>query len=333
MKKVIGVALLLVAILTFLVLGFRQHRDSLNKPEGPLSLPESNLHLSILHNGQVQDMDLNTYLWGVVAAEMPASFSQEALNAQAVAARTYALSKAGHATNHPQADLCTDFHCCQAWISKAQAEEKWGKDAVFYANKITTAVTQTHDDVILYNGALIDAVFHSSSSGATQDAVAVWGNQVPYLQSVPSPEGDDVPNYHSTVTIPYEEFRTIFLAAHPEAVLESDPYAWISSAVHTPEGSVQTITIGGVSVTGSQARSIFRLRGPSFTVTPTPEGMTFQVTGFGHGVGMSQYGANTMAKEGKSYPEILQHYYTGVTIAPCPPELLPKTSASQTSSQ
>ena len=322
MKKVIATAVLLVVVLTLLVLGFRQNSGS-KEEETPLPLPESAVHLAIQVNGQVQDMDLNTYLWGVVAAEMPASFSQEALSAQAVAARTYAFRKAGHSTNHPDADLCTDYHCCQAWISREEAAANWGKDAVYYGNKITTAITETENEVLLYDGKLIDAVFHSSSSGATQDAVAVWGNDVPYLKGVSTPEGEGIPKYHSTAVIPYEEFKELFLAARPEAKLDGEPSGWVESADLTPEGIVKTITIGGVTVTGTQAREIFSLRSPAFTIQATKEGMSCETTGFGHGVGMSQYGAHAMAEAGSNYREILQHYYTGVTVEECPQELLP----------
>lgn len=326
MKKIVGVALLLVVLLFLIPLGLRQERgqeEGSGEPVQEQTLPPSGHTLSILVDGQVQEMDLNEYLWGVVAAEMPASFSEEALKAQAVAARTYSLSKAGGALNHPEADLCTDYACCQAWISREKAESNWGDNAAAYSNKITAAVAETNDQVILYDGQLIRALYHSSSGEATQDAVEVWGNSVPYLQSVASPEGDEVPNYHSEVTLTPQEFKDVFLAAQPSAVLEGDPAGWIGDTEYTDGGSVHSIVIGGVTVSGAQARTIFSLRSASFTVKAAADAVTFQVTGFGHGVGMSQYGANAMAAEGKTYTEILQHYYTGVSVETCPAELFP----------
>ncbi|MDO4515707.1 MAG: stage II sporulation protein D [Bacillota bacterium] len=315
MKKVVGVALLLALVLFLIPLGIRH--DQKTQTEGssqPLTLPDSGRTLNILVDGQVQTMDLNEYLWGVVAAEMPASFEEEALKAQAVAARTYSLHKAGNAVNHPEADLCTNYACCQAWISREKAQANWGENAAVYTDKITQAVAETNNEVVLYDGQLISAVFHSSSGAATQDAVAVWGNSVPYLQSVDSPEGEEVPNFHSQVTFTAQEFKDTYLAAQPEAVLEGEPANWFGETTLTNGGSVGTIVIGGVSVTGAQARQIFGLRSAAFTVETTADSVTFQVTGFGHGVGMSQYGANAMAADGSTYTEILQHYYTGVTV-------------------
>lgn len=315
MKKVIAAALLLAVVLFLIPLGLRQDREApAQEAHQALSLPESGRTLNILVDGQVQAMDLNEYLWGVVAAEMPASFEEEALKAQAVAARTYALHKAGGSANHPEADLCTDYACCQAWIARDTARANWGDNADRYADKITQAVGETNGEVILYDGQLISAVFHSSSGEGTQDAVAVWGSSVPYLQSVTSPEGEEVPNYHSEVTFSAQEFRDTYLAARPEAQLEGQPETWFGQTIRTTGGSVDTIVIGGVSVTGPEARQIFGLRSAAFTVETGADSVTFHVTGFGHGVGMSQYGANAMAQEGSTYREILQHYYTGVTV-------------------
>ncbi|MGM9579531.1 MAG: stage II sporulation protein D [Evtepia sp.] len=319
MKKIAGVGLLLALVLFLIPLGLRQQaRQGEENQAGQATLPDSGHTLSILVDGQVQEMDLEQYIWGVVAAEMPASFEEEALKAQAVAARTYSLNKAGGSPNHPEADLCTDYHCCQAWISREAAEANWGESAGVYADKITHAVADTAGQVVLYEGQLIDAVFHSSSDQATLDAVEVWGGSVPYLQSVSSPEGEEVPNFHSEVSFTAQEFRDLFLAARPEAVLEGAPETWFGETVRTAGGSVHTIQIGGVSVTGTQVRQILSLRSACFTVSCTEDSVTFSVTGFGHGVGMSQYGANAMASAGSTYTEILEHYYTGVTVEACP---------------
>ena len=325
MKKIIGVAILAAAAVFVLAALIHQgqkqeNQDPQVETQQEVVLPDSGHTLKIQgSDGQITQMDLNQYLWGVVAAEMPASFHEEALKAQAVAARTYALHR-GATNNHPDADLCTDYRCCQAWIAKDQAQSNWGDKAIEYTNKITAAVADTANQVILYDGQLIDAVFHSSSASATQDAVEVWGNSVPYLQSVTSPEGDGVPDYESQVTFSSQEFKDKFSAAQPDAVFGDDPAAWVTDTQRTTGGSVHSVTIGGVTVTGAQARTIFGLRSATFTLTYADGTFTFSVTGFGHGVGMSQYGADAMAEEGKTYSEILQHYYTGVTVEECPAE-------------
>lgn len=327
--SVIGTAVALAVVLFLLPFVMHQVHFGGGETVQEITLPESGRTLKILVNGQVQEMDLNEYIWGVVAAEMPASFEEEALKAQAVAARTYSLSKMeGTNAKHPEADLCTDYTCCQAWISKEKAAENWGANTSSNAAKITQAVAETNNQVALYDGRLIDAVFHSSSSGATEDAVEVWGSSVPYLQSVVSPEGDEVPNYHSEVTYTAQEFRDLFLAAHSDADLSGEPAAWFTEPDRDTRGSVRSLTVGGVTVSGMEARKLFSLRSTAFTVETDGNSVYFAVTGYGHGVGMSQYGANAMAKEGKSYTEILEWYYTGIMVASCPDSIWQQLQSS-----
>ena len=252
-----------------------------------------------LGDGEVLTLPLDKYLWRVVAAEMPASFEPEALKAQTVAARTYTLSKMERTVEaHPDADVCTDITCCQAYIDPAD----------------------TDGMAALFQGQPIQAVFFSSAAGRTVDAVEVWGNAVPYLTSVDSPEGDEVPNYHSTVTVPLDEFKSKLLAQYPQADLSGEPAGWFANLVPNSAGGVETVDIGGTTVGGGSLRTLFGLRSTSFTVSASADGVTFSVTGYGHGVGMSQYGANALAKEGKSYDEILKWYYTGIDVAPYTPQ-------------
>ena len=266
-------------------------------------------------DGTVTALSMADYLWRVVAAEMPASFEPEALKAQAVAARTYAAAKmAAGETNHPDADMCTDISCCQAYITPQDAAANWGASASNYEAKISAAVADTSGVIATYGGQPIQAVFFSSAAGRTADAVEVWGNDVPYLTGVESPEGEEVPNYHSTVTVPVEEFQTTLLSQVTGADLSGDPSGWFGTPVLASNGGVTSIPVGGVSVTGATLRSLFGLRSTVFTVQADSTAVTFSVTGYGHGVGMSQYGANAMAKEGKSCEEILKWYYTGVEL-------------------
>ena len=203
MKKVIGVALLLVVavfLLPFLIhRGMEQEQAADPAAQEEIALPDSGYTLRILgSDGQVTEMDMNQYLWGVVAAEMPASFEEEALKAQACAARTYTVQRQNSPTQkHPQADVCTDSACCQAYVSREAAETRWGVSAQTYSEKIEAAVAGTDGLGILYEGQPIQAVFFSSAAGRTVDAVEVWGSDVAYLKSVSSPEGEEVPNYHS----------------------------------------------------------------------------------------------------------------------------------------
>lgn len=272
-------------------------------------------------DGTVEELTMADYLWGVVAAEMPASFEPEALKAQTVAARTYTLSKMERTVeSHPDADVCTDITCCQAYIDPADAAANWGENAQTYTDKIAAAVADTDGMAALFQGQPIQAVFFSSAAGRTVDAVEVWGNAVPYLTSVDSPEGDEVPNYHSTVTVPLDEFKSKLLAQYPQADLSGEPAGWFANLVPNSAGGVETVDIGGVTVGGGSLRTLFGLRSTSFTVSASADGVTFSVTGYGHGVGMSQYGANALAKEGKTYDEILKWYYTGIDVAPYTPQ-------------
>ena len=269
----------------------------------------------LLPDGTVTSITLEDYLRGVLAAEMPASFHPEALKAQAVAARTYCIRKQGAGSQrHPQADICTDFACCQAWISWEEATARWGRDAARYGEKISQAVTDTDGLVCLYDGWPIDAVFFASAAGKTSDAKEVWGSEIPYLVSVASPEGDEVPGWHSEAVFSPAEFAEKIHAAHPEADLTGPVSTWLTGLSTDESGAVAGITIGGVNLTGPEVRSILGLRSAHFVPAATDDALTFSVTGHGHGVGMSQYGANALAAQGKDFRDILSWYYTGITI-------------------
>ena len=177
------------------------------------------------------------------------------------------------------------------------------------------AVAETDGEVIVYNGEPVLAVFFSSAAGHTQGAGEVWQTDLPYLQSVDSPEDDSlVPNYYSVVTFTAQEFRDRFLAVYPAAKLNGDAGSFLTDITRNDAGFVSTLRVGGVTVRGNELRTILGLRSPSFTVEVSGDTLTFHVTGYGHGVGMSQYGANAMAKEGHTCEEILEHYFTGAQV-------------------
>ena len=311
-------AALLFALPVFTVTVVRGQRAS-EQPEEPIHLLppgeiDSARTLRVLDGDTVTEMSFSDYLQGVLRAEMPASFQEDALRAQAVAARTYTYYKMQNGGNHGDtADICTDHSCCQAFLGKEKAADNWGKNAERYEAKIENAVSATDGQVMLYGGAPILAVFHSSSAGETWNSGEVWAQDLPYLQSVSSPEGEGVPNYYSTVALTEAEFREKFLAARPEADLSGPASGWIRDPVMDGV-HVESVTIGGVSVSGPSVRSIFGLRSASFTAEAGDGKITFYVTGYGHGVGLSQYGANAMAEAGSTWREILEHYYAGVTI-------------------
>lgn len=326
-RQSVAVSAVLIAVLFLTPLAFiTPLKDSLFSKESPVDETEGEAFVSgqqdaerilkVLDGTSVTEMDLGTYLLGVVRAEMPASFELEALKAQTVAARTYTLYKMSSGGNHGEtADICTDHTCCQAYLSEERARENWGGDADSYENKIREAVTSTDGQTILYDGEPILAVFHSSSAGLTRAAGEVWVQDLPYLRAVSSPEvGETIPNYYSRAEFTAEEFRAKIQVSYPEAELDGDPAQWISGAETDSAGSVTRITVGGVSMRGSALRGLLGLRSACFDWEVQGETLVFYVTGYGHGVGLSQYGANQMALNGADYREILTHYYTGVTV-------------------
>ena len=289
--------------------------------EDPPSQPAESLDaaaaLNVLVGGKLQQMDMGTYLLGVVRAEMPASFQEEALKSQAVAARTYTFYKmrSGGSANHPQADACDDITCCQAYKSYEEAAQGWGEQAAEYEAKIRRAVDATDGECILYEGQPVLAVFHSSSSGTTQDAADVWSTGLPYLQQVETPEdADTVPNFHTTASFTAAALKDLLQSALPEADLSKSPSNWFTNIQQQPNGTVTSLAVGGVAVGGNQLRTILDLRSACFTISFDGDMVLFSVTGYGHGVGMSQYGANVLAAGGMSYREILAWYYTGASV-------------------
>jgi len=267
----------------------------------------------LTEGGTVEEMTLEEYLWRVVAAEMPASFEVEALRAQAVCARTYTLWKM-EADRHDGADLCDDSACCQAYTTREEAAARWGDLNQLYTRRIAAAVEDTDGWILTYDGAPIQAVFFSSSTASTEDARQVWGNGLPYLVSVATPEGEEVPNYRSRVELTAEQVRALAADSGLGAGLSGDPAGWITQVQYNASGRVESLELGGVSLSGGAARSLFGLRSACFTVEERDGVFSFSVVGYGHGVGMSQYGANAMAKQGSTWQEIVRHYYTGITV-------------------
>ena len=254
-------------------------------------------------------LDFEEYLVGVIAAEIPADFAPEAQKAQAVAARTYArYGMQNNADKHPgNAPLCTDYACCKAWISPEEAAERWGNaraEEMFEAARL--AVEATRGEILLYADQPACTVFHSASDGRTESAENVWGYAYPYLVSVFTPE----------VT---EEVSHSFTREEAEDILRDAGYSpggnALPALIRSDTGRVEQVTLLGVTLSGLQARTLFGLRSADFSLSILGDSLLFVCAGYGHGVGLSQYGADALADAGWDYRQILSHYYPGCVLS------------------
>ncbi len=278
---------------------------------------DSTHSISVSIQGDIREMDLEDYVAGVTAAEMPAAFPMEALKAQAIAARTFAAfrQQQGSDESHPDADVCDDYTHCAAYLDlDTQSKHQWGSRADEWRAKIEQAVEETSGQIVTYQGEPITAVFHAACSEETESAEDVWGAVVPYLVSVDSSGDDACPDYTSSVTFGAEEFRQRMLTQYDTINLTGRPETWFTKWKRADSGNVLSCTVGGVKAKGTTLRKLLGLRSTNFTVSTTETSITFETTGYGHAVGMSQYGAKAMAEEGHSCEEILTHYYTDTEI-------------------
>lgn len=285
----------------------------------------ANIKVKVLFekDNKVKEIDLEEYLLGVVAAEMPANFNIEALKAQAVAARTYTYGRIKGMYKdtdggHNNADVCTNFAHCQAWIGKEEALKKWTEEtAEDLWGKIVTAVRDTEDLIIVYNGAITNPVFHSTSGGNTENIEDVWDvGPVAYLRSVKSEGEENSPSYCTISNITASTFCKTLKSCYPDInINEKDIFKDIKVLDYTEGHRVKTIKIGNLTFKGTDIRSMFALKSANFELEKDKDGMIKITTyGYGHGVGMSQWGANNLAKDGAVWEEIIKHYYTGVDI-------------------
>lgn len=257
-------------------------------------------------NGSIHLMDIDEYITCVVLCEMPADFHTEALKAQAVVARTYAMRRLVGNEKHPGASVCTEFSCCQGFRTEAEFIEQGG--TAEEVERIRNAVAQTSCEVVVYDGKLAEATYFSCSGGTTEDAKAVWGADIPYLQSVDSPGEEHAVYYTDTVSYSADEFFRCLGQDKPSG------FGWLGSISYTTGGGVDTIEINGVSYSGTKFRQLLGLRSTAFMITSLADTVTITTKGYGHRVGMSQYGAEAMAVGGSDYKQILKHYYSGTEI-------------------
>jgi stage II sporulation protein D len=271
---------------------------------------------------QIMEMNLEEYIKGVVAAEMPAEFDLEALKAQAVAARTYAartmrMHGGSGSIQHPGADVSTDPREGQAWASEQTLNNRWGsfKFSRYWA-KVSRAVEETRGLVLIYNGEMINALFHSTSDGQTEDSAEVWGQKMPYLNSVACPWDEKSPRYKGNKEFTISELEDYL---GPDAgvvtVAKNGKSDLVQVIERTAAGRIKKIRVGSKVFEGTTVREKLGLQSTNFTWSFEGEKIRFDTVGYGHGVGMSQYGANGLAKEGKGFREILQYFYQGVQLA------------------
>lgn len=276
--------------------------------------------IKLLHKstGNIEELPIDEYLLGVVSAEMPADYEIEALKAQAVAARTYTIYQIeNNKQKHGEAEICDDSTCCQAWISKDDRMQKWdeGKREDYW-NKIVTAVDSTAGKIITYNNEPINAFFHSNSGGKTELASNVWvgGRDFPYLQSVETSGEEGYTQYSSEMKITKDELVNKIKSDISNVEINFKENDCIKILEYTQSGRVKTVKFGNTEIAGTKVRSLFGLKSTNFDIKIEGDNIIFSVIGYGHGVGMSQTGADSMAKTGSDYEEIIKHFYNGVEI-------------------
>ena len=276
--------------------------------------------IKLLHkeSGQIEEMLIDEYLYGVVSAEMPANYEEEALRAQAVAARTYTIYQISNNNGkHKNADICDDSTCCQAWISKDNRMKRWSEEERENNwNKIVKAVNSTAGKIITYNNEAINAFFHSNSGGKTEIPSNVWigGKDFPYLKSVETSGENAYTQYSSEVKISKIDLLEKLKKEYSDIQIDFNENESIKILEYTQSGRVKTVKFGNTEIAGTKARSIIGLKSTNFSIKIDGDDVVFLVKGYGHGVGMSQTGADSMAKQGKNHEEILKHFYTGVEI-------------------
>lgn len=312
--KEVGLAIMMGLLVPGIVLGIAAYfieteilEPQQTQPIETSAYTEPELQIPVLSDGTVMNMELSDYLTGVVLAEMPVSFETEAHKAQAVVARTYVLRACGGESKHETAAVCTESGCCQGYLAPEAYLAKGGLQE--NVDKIRRAVEATAGYVLTYDGELIEATYFSCSGGSTEDAVAVWGTDVPYLRATASPGEEHATHYSDMVNFSFDDFADR-LDLEPVGA----PGTWLEGVTYTAGGGVDTMTLCGKTLKGTEMRALLGLRSTAFTLAVGEEAITVTTKGYGHRVGMSQYGADAMAVAGSSYTEILAHYYRGTTL-------------------
>ena len=322
--SLVGLVFLVIMIPALIVAFFSQERSQVEAPR--LEIQEMNVEAPpvlvwLKEKDEVVTLELEDYLMCVVSSEMPASFEMEALKAQAVAARTYSVARVlnfaetENPTGHEKAALCDTTHC-QVYQNREQIaqirSEEWMRDSW---PRIQEAVNATAGQVLCYNGELAgQTLFHSSSGGRTENSEDVFVTAVPYLRSVESPYEEDATHSNELTEIPITQFVETINASVEGANIGAWDARNIKVTARSSGDKAMRIEIGSLVMTGKEIRELFNLASANFNVSATEDSLLFVSNGYGHGVGLSQYGANGMAQRGYTYDQILTHYYTGVEI-------------------
>lgn len=277
---------------------------------------EDTISVFMTTENETEVMDMRDYIIGAVAAEVPASYNDEAIKAQALAAVTFAEYKKRNGTESgiQGADISDDSSKHQGYMTKEEMKEKWGDAYDVYYKKIADAVDDVIDKVIVYDDEPIMAAYHAISSGKTESAENMWGEDIEYLVSTDSDWDTQSTRYKSEVILTDEEIEN-FMEFADNADFSTEKEDWIKITEVSESGTVLEASVCGIELTGMEVRNLFSLRSPVFSVEYSDGEYVFTVSGYGHGVGMSQNGANSMAENGSTYEEIINHYYKGVTIA------------------
>lgn len=320
LKEIKNIALAIALVWIVPVLFFSLIKDddiavTEDKPQTLCSIdttapPEVERTIRVLKSDNtVEQMEIEDYVTCVVLREMPPEFEPEALKAQAVVARTYTLRRCLNSNNkHQNADVCVSPACCQGFYDKEEYLKDGGTEQLI--SKVEEAVLSTRSQVLLYNGELIDATYFSCSGGRTEDAVAVWGTDIPYLQSTDSPGEENAARFTDSAEFTLSEFAKLL-----QLDQENVSGKLIDSITYTRGGGVDEITISGKTFKGTDIRKLLGIRSTAFTIQKDGNSIVVTTKGFGHRVGMSQYGADAMAVKGSDYTEILNHYYKDVVLS------------------
>ena len=280
------------------------------------------IRVKLCKTGEVVAMDINDYLRGVVPAEMPPYYSLEAIKAQAVVARTFTYKRIDAHAEGEGIDICDNYAHCQAFYNKEQIIAIWKRKGYDdetikkYWSNVNEAVVSTQDEVITYNGQLIKAFFHASSPERTESVDQIWGGEkLPYLVSVENEESLDYDNRTSKVEVKFDDFvKKLKEDNNSRSSITAKDCTGVKICDYTTSGRVKNIQIANFKISAEKLRTLFGLRSTNFTIEIKDSSIVFNVIGNGHGVGLSQVGADTYAKKGYSYKDIINHYYTNVNI-------------------
>lgn len=311
MKKILSFTVIIICALLLLPLAKLKATDNTIEVISQNAPPKTDaFRIYNTQTKEIKEIPVNDYLFGVVAAEMPLLYNEEALKAQAVAAYTFALYRKNENADK-EYDLTDNHLTDQSYITKEEAISRWGQNADTYREKLNNILNDIENYTITYNNEPILAVYHAISYGKTEDAENIWGKNYPYLKSVTSYGDKLCDGYITTVSIPKENFKELLktkidFSKHSEITL--------SDRECTSSGTVKKIKICNTEFKGSEIREIFSLRSSNFTIEHTDDSFNFTVYGYGHSVGLSQTGAEYMANEGSNFKEILAHYYQNCQI-------------------